>query len=145
MEKIMNFKEKVQAMTGDEIIIAMVEGLQNPVMKINMNTFGIMEDNICFGCAATNAVCKISGKVFNAKNIYWRSERAQFIQTEERFLNLFESAIDGLRKGLIWSYNNCAEEIGIAQIKYGFDLPYLSNDYTPEDLQAYINLANAQK
>ena len=147
MEKVMSFKEKVQAMTAKEIIMAMVEGLQNPVIAVNMDTFGMIENNICYGCAATNTVCKISGKVFDAESIDWRGARAELVQSRIDFLRHFEAAIDSLRKGYIWAYNGRAEEIGVAQINFNYetDLPYLDNNYTPEDLQAYINLANAQK
>ena len=59
---INNFKEKVQAMSAKEIIMAMVEGLRNPVTKIHMGTYGKVEGDVCYGCAATNAICKI-GKI----------------------------------------------------------------------------------
>ena len=139
-----NFKTTVQNMTAKEIIMAMVEGLKNPVIKVKMDTFGESTKGVCFGCAATNAVCKISGKVFTKENID-EDFRNQFLKTDGQFLNIFELGIDNLRAGSIRYYNSYAKEIGMAQIKCnGKKLPKLGNDYTPTDLQAYINLANAQ-
>ena len=110
------FKEKVLSMTAKEIIMSMVEGLQNPVITINMDTYGEAIEGVCFGCAATNAVCKISGKVFTEDNID-EDLRSNFLKTDRLFLSEFEMAIDNLRAGGIKSYNFYANEIGIAQIK----------------------------
>ena len=81
--------------------MSMVEGLQNPVINIKMDDFGYSESNICFGCAATNTVCKISNKTFTPDSIYHRSDRADFINTDHTFLAQFEHAIDSLRSGKI--------------------------------------------
>ena len=142
-----NFKEKVQAMTAKEIIMAMVEGLQNPLIKIDMYDFGRVSKGVCFGCAATNTVCKIANKTFNEDSIYNTTTRAEFIGADFDFLNDFEGAIDCLRTGSISGYNYHAEGSNIAKIDHQFNmsLPSLTNEYTPEDLQAYINLANAQQ
>ena len=141
----LNFKEKVQAMTGKEIIMVMVDSIQNPVIMLDMNDFGDAKDGVCYGCAATNSICKISGKTFDEDSIDTTSTRAKFIGTGYDFLHDFEFAIDGLRQGQVKYYNGLAKEIGIATINQnGIQLPFLTNDFTPEDLQAYINLANAQ-
>ena len=42
----MTFKQKVQSMTAKEIIMAMVEGLKNPVVKVDTGTFGEERDGV---------------------------------------------------------------------------------------------------
>lgn len=139
------FEQKVKSMSAKEIIMSMVEGLQNPVVRVDIDTFGEVIDNVCYGCAATNAICKISGKTFNIENIGYRDGRAEFINSDPYFLMEFEVAIDFLRSGYILIYNKKAQEACFAQIEDPkFELPKLTNNYTPKDLQQYINLANAQ-
>lgn len=142
----LNFKEKVQAMTGKEIIMVFVDSLLNPVIRVDMSTYGSVENGFCYGCAATNTVCKIAGKVFNAANITHEFARAEFIKSDSEFLYYFEVAINSLRKGCLFDYNYYAGRIGISKVRNyaAISLPYLNNDYTQADLQAYIDLANAQ-
>ena len=146
MSQQQSFKEKVQSMTAKEIIMAMVEGLQSPAVKVDMDTFGSVKGGICFGCAATNTVCKISGKVFDGYNIWDVIDRGILINSDPDFLDLFESAIDALRQGGTTAiYNSYAKDAGFATIEYNSDrLPFLTKTYTPANLQAYIILANAQ-
>ncbi len=144
----MNFKEKVQSMTAKEIILAMVEGLRNPTVKVDMNEFGGVNDKgICYGCAATNIICKITGKKFTKNNIENRERRSDFINTDFDFLEAFENAIDFLRMGDLDNYNKKAEEGKFAEITSGEDLKnfiYLTNDYTETDLKLLEELANLQ-
>ena len=140
-----NFKEKVQAMTAKEIIMVFVDSLLNPVIAVDMATFGMVENGFCYGCAATNTVCKIAGEVFNARSICDAQTRADFIKSDIEFLYYFELAINSLRKGNLSDYNYYADKISIADINDTvIPLPFINNDYTQEDLQAYIILANAQ-
>ena len=130
-------------MPAEDIIMSMVNGLINPAIKVDMDSFGYSKHGICFGCAATNAVCHISGKVYNSISI--ANKRAEFLGTDTDFLNDFECAIDFLRSGNLSAYNLLAAAIGVKTIEdWDIDLPWLGNDYTQEDLQAYINLANYQ-
>lgn len=147
---INNFKEKVQAMSAKEIIMTMVEGLRNPVTKINMSTYAKVHGNVCYGCAATNAICKI-GKI--SLDDFLKVEPYNSMQTfaknldHRKFIVMFETAIDYLRTGNIINYNVYANEISIAKIVIpdGFKLPILENGYTEEDLQKYVELANLQE
>lgn len=141
----MNFKEKVQSMTAKEIIMAMVESLKHPVVKIDMMTFGEGEGDICYGCAATNTICKISDKIFTPYHIRNITARAYFINCDKYFLSAFEDAIDCLRSGNVDGYNNIAKICHFASIKINDTLlPYLDNSYTNEDLEPYIQLAEFQ-
>lgn len=153
----MTFEEKARSMRMSEIVTAMVEGLEKPAIKIDMNYFGVvrtvssffglLKKETCFGCAATNIICKISNKVFTKGNIRTTSTRADFIDSEDSFLILFESAIDELRKGNINNYNVQALKIKIALVPddvrtlYFRTLPILRTDYTKEHLQTYRDFA----
>lgn len=140
-----NFKEKVQAMTAKEIIMAMVNGLQNPATDVvAMGTYGEVNDYICYGCAATNTICNIAG-VTNLKPIFDCHTYMSFGSRNVTFLYIFERAINYLRCGDIGGYNAYARVTGIAIIKWDGDkLPCLDNESYLENLDAYIVLAEAQ-
>lgn len=162
--KFMTFQQRVQSMTAKEIIMAMVDSLTPPQISIDMGTFGMTREiktpdtkfldflikrgetkRLCFGCAATNTICKISGKTFTIENVYSRQLRAEFLDTDQTFLSAFEEAIDSLRRGDIYSYNVYAATRSFAQIVgNGIHLPCLHNDYTLEQLEIYRKLANSQ-
>lgn len=145
----MTFQEKVRSMSAKEIIMAMVEGLRNPKCEINMLTFGDVYEKeegkfICYGCAATNTIMQISGVVLTKDNISDVDDRANAINSDYYFLDMFESAIDSLRCGHITSYNSMAEDCGIAKListSYLL-LPFLVDNYTEEQLQEYVDFAN---
>lgn len=161
------FESIVKGMSAKEIIMAMVDSLTPPpVINIEMNTFGtaerIVEQEktkflwwtvkpekykfICYGCAATNTICKIAGKTFDPSNIGSRTKRADFLNANFDFLEIFENAIDYLRRGHVKMYNDNARQIGIAEINNVLlkNVPYLANDYTIDELDVYRELANAQ-
>jgi hypothetical protein len=154
----MNFKEKVQSMTAKEIIMSMVDSLIDPLVNVDMGSYGFVKrvpikflgikfggKGVCFGCAATNTICNISGKVLDKSNIKDSTLRANFINSDPYFLSHFEYAIDHLRQGALASYNRIANEFGFAQIKRNdIELPALENDYTKLDLDVYIKLADFQ-
>jgi hypothetical protein len=155
------FEEKVRSMSAKEIIMAMVKALTHPpIIEVNMGSYGgaIVESSKkflgitisrkykCFGCAATNTICEISGKVFIDRRIEGTSSRAKFISCSSSFLSYFEHAIDRLRCGNVGGYNYSAIRGEFAQITDSSDiiLAPLYNEYTNEDLESYIQLANAQ-
>jgi len=149
----MNFKEKVQSMTAKEIILAMVDSLTHPpIINIDMETYGENKRGVCFGCAATNTICKISGVVFTSENIGNRRSRAKavnddiFNDTIDDFVYCFERAINGLRQSNLQTYNLFTKHEKFAEIVNPLDieLPRLDNNYTNDDLKPYIELANSQ-
>jgi hypothetical protein len=144
--KKLTFKQKVQSMSAKEIIMAMVEGLRNPTTDfVDMSTWGhLNEENVCFGCAATNTVCRIAGKNYEYYNSY---RKLSSIDEDYDFVNEFERAINLLRQGLVDHYNTEAKKIGIAQIDYaGFPkpLPYLATKDYLDCLDVYVELAEFQ-
>lgn len=154
-QKNITFQEKVRSMTAKEIIMAMVEGLKNPSVKVNMNTFGDSRKvtlfgltilKVCYGCAATNTICKISGVKLNYESIKNTQNRSKAINSDKIFLEEFEEAIDCLRKGLLYGYNSIAHIYGFAMIKNERDipLPTLLNKNYKKLLYLYEELANSQ-
>ena len=143
----MTFEEKVKAMTAKEVIDLMVDSILNPVIKLDLGTYGQVRGRICYGCAATNAVCKISGVVFDETNIKeWH--HAEAVNAPFGFVSHFEDAIDTLRSGGFRYYNGIANKIGMAQINFeGFRerLSYLDNDFTAAELDVYKRLADFQE
>ena len=140
-----NIQKKIQSMTAKEIVMSMVNGLRKPVTKINMDTFGEVVSGVCFGCAATNALCYIGN--YSTEDLLKVEGSAPKI--EKKIIAMrFEWAIDDLRKGDIDSYNYHAVEGGFAKISLpdGVDkddlmLPYLVDDYTEAELECYVKLA----
>lgn len=131
-------KQKILSLSAKEIIMAMVEGLKNPKTKIDMSTYGTVSQGICYGCAATNAIIHIS-------NCTPEEGCVIYYKVSYDTIKAFELAINELRNCNIENYNFYAEENNFATIKKpDFDLPYLGNDYTLENLEPYIKLAEMQ-
>jgi len=141
------FRQQVLSMTAGEIIMAMVKGLEKPVTEINMTTFGESSGNICYGCAATNAVCKISKIKFKPETIFPAYKRADAVKSTKNFLQIFECAIDNLRRGDISGYNKTAARGKFRRIQNPkkIYLTYLYGDYSQQDLISYKQLAKHQR
>lgn len=145
------FRQQVLSMTAGEIIMSMVKGLEKPKTLIDMGTYGTtrIKDQkiVCYGCAATNTVCEISGVNFTPDNIDYTGDRARAIKSSYDFLKLFELAINELRKGNIDGYNEYAAKGKFRRIQNPFylQLPRLNNVYTQEQLNVYTKLAKTQR
>ena len=144
----MTFEEKVRSMTGKEIMQAMIDGLNKPWLTVEMSTygsssetklFGIFSKTVCFGCAATNTICEIVQKKFTGKNINSFEFRAESINSDQGFLDSFESALNDLRRGRIDWYNIGAENENFNTIRVldNFELPVLETDNYKELLPIY--------
>lgn len=148
----MNFIEKVQSMTAKEIIETMIDAVENPVTKLDMDTYGCVRGGVCYGCAATNTILKLQG----IEKVNWQDGNPFVGRIEDKyniksieevnFINDFELAIDYIRDGNLNLYNGLAKELGIAQIKFerGEYYPSLQTDYTQDELNTYRKLAEAQ-
>jgi hypothetical protein len=144
-----SFEKIVRGMSAKEIILAMVNGLRKKHVQLQMNVFGIydLKTKTCFGCAATNTICEISGIKFVDARIKTAAQRAEVINSDVRFMAHFEWAVDGLRKGSIDDYNYYAAASGFAQIESSpkANLPRLYACFTDGQLRQYEILAEAQK
>lgn len=142
----LSLTEKIKSMTAKEHIMNMVEGLRNPMTVINMDTFGEKDkDGVCFGCAATNSICRLAGStdVFFSD---WVAGLWLFRKSIAPIILAYEDCIDALRKGDVNRYNEIATDINIATIEEveSIYLPELTNGYTEEELLQYVALADAQ-
>ena len=159
--------QKVRSLTAKEIIMTMVESLRNPVTDIRMTTYGHTEMEgpkmVCFGCAATNTIARLLGAnridmllllnpLSDINESMWHCSEGFRDRAEEdktsTFVSEFEIAINFLRLGSIASYNIYAKNLGLSVIQLpedGIVLYELGDDYTENDLQSYVNLANKQE
>lgn len=140
VSKLLNgklFSEVVRGMTFKEIAQAMVDGLKDPSVVIDLSSYGYETDGVCYGCAATNAICKISGVRFTPETIYERvgvlldTTRVETRQDEEIFykekffLSRFEYAINELRLG------NTSQESGYNFFAALIDIAPAPENWTP--------------
>jgi hypothetical protein len=149
MENTQNLSltEKIKSMTAKEHIMNMVEGLRNPMTQIDMGSFGRKEETgICFGCAATNSICRLIGNV-DAFFPLWKPGLYASREYIEPIIDEYETAINMLREGDIYYYNLVASRGGFATIEdiESIKLSFLTNDYTEEELLQYVALADAQE
>lgn len=116
MQQEQSFEEKVRSMSGADIINAMCDGLERKWVEVQMASFGHSKNGVCYGCAATNTICQIVGRSFDAHETEWRTNRKDAIKCDYDSLEEFERSIDALRLGDMQAYNLIADEIGIAKI-----------------------------
>lgn len=131
-------------MTGKEILGAMIAGLQREWVKVDMSTFGDVYEGVCYGCAATNAICEIKGKTLTAKELLNNKEKRTWGDRDYMFMNKFEYAIDKLRTGNLQAYNTEAIDLHIGQLPYPEEpLPALTQNVWKKALPAYIDFYNS--
>lgn len=144
-----HLQQFMQTAKISDYIDIMVKGLENPKIKPNMGTFGdITPDGICIGCAATNALCELSGKVFDQSNITDRQLRANFLGYTKHDLQLFENAIDCIRLSML---DRAATLLKICNPNmnpfYNYPRTYqaLNSDYTLKDLIPFKEISTKLK
>jgi hypothetical protein len=142
-----------------DIIFAMIHGLKKEWVEVDMDTFGsVTDDEVCFGCAATNTLCQLMDKPFTVDNIIGLHERAKEVNfgISTHTLRRFEVSIDNLRTGCIITFllylSSLEDEIGfvieeekIKSICMEFNLPELENSNYKTNLIYYEQLASALK
>ena len=135
----------LKSMTAKDLILLMVDSLQNPITdKVNMETYGTLQDGICFGCAATNTlynICDITNE-YVINNSY--HQKLSLIYNNNKIILKLEFAINALRLGNILLYNNAiGKKYPNLIIKKNRVLPILETYNYLDNLQHYINFANA--
>ena len=134
----------LKSMTAKDLILLMVDSLQNPITdKVNMETYGILQDGICFGCAATNTlynICDITNEYVINKIHH---QKLSLIYDKDKTILKLEFAINALRLGDIPSYNkSIGKKYPNLIIKENRVLPILETYNYLDNLQHYINFAN---
>lgn len=109
-------------MTGKEVLKAMIDGLENPETKIDFWSYGHVDKGICYGCAATNAICKIggvSGEVYVPQRDNMWIDQIPFLSLNATIKTIddFELAIDYLRQGALDIYNDKVKRIGFGNLQ----------------------------
>ena len=145
MEDQIDFKCIAQTLTAKEIIMIMIDGLKDPYI-IDFKSFDSFNGkDINFNQVAKNALWRLLKKHF--KNISVENEYlySAYLKVEHIFLCRFEFCINDLKNGFIQEYNDRAQSIGIAHINYKYIIKPLRDEYSENELQAYLNLADEQK
>lgn len=150
--------EKISSMSAHDIIMAMVNGLRKPITAIDMDTIveqDFDEEEFWRGGAFINTILPMLGYTRSPEDepfvddICLSVDNAKyFFQTCTYGVNAvlsFQMAIYFLSKGFVEGYNKWASPY-FAQITPipGQKLPRLENDYTEEELQEYVKLAEYQ-
>ena len=139
-----SFEETVRAMTGKEIVMAMVNGLLNGYYLVDMYTYGRSQGKTCYGCAATHCITEISKIKFDSSNIQGYTNKSKAIECDSEFIDIFEDAINSLRNGRIRGYNHRAILLGIVTLPDPQNkLPILESGSWRENIHAYIDYANS--
>ena len=153
--KAMTFEEKVYSLSEADVIRLMVDSLRNPACKINMDTFGLVENGICFGCAATNTIARLCEiKSIEPKHIegYRPESMARYLTKnplDVRLIIDFETMINELRSGSEeYQYvegDVIPYELGNKEFKFPKSpkhLPILHTDFTEFQLEKYEEYAD---
>ena len=150
MEKL-SLKDKIKDMSTSDIIRCMVEGLKKEYVEKDMSSYGHIKEGICFGCAATNFICNLYPEVIiiyclpilESGNIGF--SYSAIFEDKYRYIRNVELLINKLRRGNILDYNYMSNLLNLPLIPIKFweyKLPALSDNYTTEQLEEYLNFAN---
>lgn len=141
-KRIKKIEEKILKLSPYQRIMLMVKGLENPKTEISMITYGHKIGNICYGCAATNALLTLDFSLIDNITTTNNIGLSRFnVIYKSSVIIIFEVYIDELRSGKIPEnkYNSLYTTPIVNP--NNLDLPYLSNEYTQEQLNVYKQLA----
>ena len=151
----MNFEETVRSLKVSDFIFAMVEGLANPKIKIDMGCYGRVVEGKIHGCAATAAIIQLYPSIETSiKSCAEQGFRTPFYPFEYEFISYFEDIFDYMRYGNISGdiFTNVNRKLSLISLPYlqipsslEGKLPYLGDDYTKEQLELYTQLAEYNK
>jgi len=128
-----------------DIVDTMIKGLKKEWVKIDMNTYGDLVDDVCFGCAATNTLCELMQEPFTENNIVEYKRRGKMGLTESE-LDSFEEAINDFRcSNIILFLYNLGKIKNLLSfslpsykdIEYYKKLPILHTDNYKDELHHY--------
>lgn len=146
----MTFEQKVRSMTASQLIQAMIDGLNAGYYTVDMSTFGLYREGTCFGCAATHAICHISGVRPTFSELGTRDSHYWVISVNDgtgfSFFAHIEDFFEYLRTGDIESANEILTDLGMsAQIVVDPSRPKMRGLHTDDwesGLPAFQRLAD---
>ena len=148
---IQTFKNKCDGKVS-VALQAMIDGLhyqsQRKDFKIAMKSFGDFNNNngVCYGCAATCAVQKLSGVNFCDSSITGELTRAKFLDVNVHDLKDFEDAIDSARNGYLYELFVYMDQKESYDKSYDKDWELTTRDWgteLPKD-QTFVNMLKSK-
>lgn len=136
--------ERIQNQSVADTIEQMTAAARDPVCNFDAETFGRVQNGVCWGGVWTNWIQREFGHVFTVNEIEDEDAQARVLRLSGDFINNSESAIDSLRRGDLHIFNFYAKRCGMQLIPREFldrELPYLGNDFTEAELAEYDKLA----
>ena len=132
---MIDFKTHIKNMTFKDVVLAMVNGLRKRHVEIDMSVFARVDRGVCFGCAATNFICEVTGSKFTKDTIF---NRELATDGDKTLLRHVEDCIEALRKGNVGLYNELIDRCGLPPAPDDYvPGPYLSTEYTSEELDSW--------
>lgn len=133
--------------TLSDVIDLMAASLENPVIKIDMSTFGYNNNGICVGCAATATLITLGADpalLQQGPNPRIPCEGFSDVY-KELWIADFEQLVNQLRSGRSIDLQLTFRLLKKLDIAYPLcwllfmptDVGYLTSDYTPKDIQPY--------
>lgn len=127
-----------------QIVLAMVRGLRNPKVEINMCTFGRQINNTCFGCAAACALIELGADpallphLLDAKEGFSAFYKEKWVINIEDLVNHIRQGSDNKQHKTAWQLDELdLPNPPISLLNEHHQLPPLTNFYTPEQLTQY--------
>ena len=119
--------EKIKKMSIKEIYILMIDALENPIVNLNMYSYGRVVNGVPYGCIATNVICKlfqISREEFIILNPMCSMKDIGDTEEDDDFISDFESFIDFLRIPDDHQYEDFYSKPPILKIDFKIDLEF---------------------
>jgi hypothetical protein len=129
--------DKVKSMSELEFLNLMIDSIENPVTNLDMHTFGDIRNNFCYGCLATNTICKLltieSADLSIIKGRYFFNYGNMSRKLDGRLCH-FESMIDHIRTGSYQRYINVTTALDITPLSKEL-IHYSEKNFTPNVLK----------
>jgi hypothetical protein len=123
------FRNTVTGISAVDLLKVLKEVLINPVTELDMDTFGNITNGVCYGCLATNAICKIANisvDMLRYKDdvFYYDTECRITTRTISsnpylEYLTIFENYIDDIRRLRFKNMHAYSKALDIESINFG--------------------------
>jgi hypothetical protein len=132
------FRNTVTGMSAVDLLKVLKEVLINPVTELDMDTFGNITNGVCYGCLATNAICKIANISVDMlrykDDVFYYDTECRITTrmksgnpelkkgtriTDLEYLSIFENYIDDIRRLNFRNMYEYNKRLGIERINFG--------------------------